>query len=90
MCKYSNGNGAVEHYFNKAKLTPTLLINENPTVGISNTVVSTDQGFLICSFSREKSNPSIENYFDLNIPFYLLLAKAGLNGKILFDLLFDK
>jgi hypothetical protein len=80
MCKYSNGVGTVEHYFNKAKLIPTLLVNENPTIGISNAAVSTNQGFLVCSFSREKSNPSIENYFDLNLDYYLMLAKGILNG----------
>ena len=84
MCKYIDGVGSIEHYFNLQKTRPSLLLNENPTIGISNAVVSTDQGFLICTFSREKSNPSIQNYFDLNMDYYLLLAKGSINGLNLF------
>jgi hypothetical protein len=84
MCKYIDGVGSIEHYFNSQRARPSFLLNENPTVGISNSVVSTDQGYLICSFSREKANPSIENYFDLNMDYYLLLAKASINGLNLF------
>ena len=64
------GVASVEHYFNSEKARPSLLVNDNPKIGISNTVVSANEGYLICSFSRAKTYSNIDNYFDLNDDYY--------------------
>ena len=81
MCKYnSNGNSLIQHYYNVGKKSE-VLANSNPTVGISQPSVSLQDGFLSCSFKRQKKNSISSRYFDLNNPYYLMLARGLLDGN---------
>lgn len=54
---------------------------------MSNMAVAYVNGRLICSFEREIKNKSIsDRFFDLNEPYYLLVAKGPLDddSKIIF------
>ena len=87
MCKMNSaGTGAVEHYRNTGKSTPTYLSSSNPTVGFSNIVVTVVNGQLVCSFSRLKSMSNVANYFDIKTSpsFYILTATGTLlaNGNL--------
>jgi hypothetical protein len=59
--------------FNFGKFTPGLLDSNNPSIGINNPKVSMNNGFIICSFSRDRAK-SLNNYFDLNKSHFLLAA----------------
>lgn len=63
MCKYALDDGvmSVEQYYNSDKITPSLLNKTLPTVGLSDIKVNTDNGYLICSFKREKRTQCREN-----------------------------
>ena len=39
--------------------------SSNPTLGLLNFTVRNDNGNMVCSFSRENSNPSNNRYFNL-------------------------
>jgi hypothetical protein len=71
----------VQHYQNQGKVQPLLLNSNNPVIGLSNSTVTTSNGWLICSFSRQISLPTQSNYFDLNNPYYLLAAYGNLNSN---------
>ncbi len=80
MCKHDTANkvAKVEHYFNVVEAPPVVLDPFNPTVGLTNSSISANNGFLICSFTRAKS-AKVFNYFDLSKQYYLL----GAGGPIL-------
>lgn len=77
-CKYSNGVGAIQRYYNNDK-RPQLLAD--PLVGLSETQVSIQDDLLKCSFKRIKSMPSQPNYFDLSKQYYVLLATGPTSGS---------
>ncbi len=79
---------SVEHHYNPNKYQrPELIAEDDPSIGITNASVLITDDKMICSFSRLKSIPGNNKYFDLNAPnaFYLLLAKGpiGEMGKFL-------
>lgn len=81
MCIYKkDGSNLVQHYFNPFLGVSEVLKEDEPTVGLKNSKISFAQGFLTCSFSRAKIVAGINNYFDLNKNFYLLLAKGPLDA----------
>lgn len=53
----------------------------SPTVGLSDVKVVKNQGHLICSFSRQKKNSISSQYYDLNSPHYILMAKGDFTGN---------
>ena len=57
--------------------------NNNPTVGLTNALVTMVNGWLVCSFSRQLSLPTQVNYFDLSKQYFILAAYGNLdaNGK---------
>jgi hypothetical protein len=67
--------------FNVGKFTPSLLDTNNPSIGINNAKVSMNNGFIVCSFSRDRTK-NVNNYFDLNKSHFLLSAfgAVGPNG----------
>ena len=72
---------------------PLLIDDTFPTFGLSNQAFLLDEGIFTCSFTRIiKSDQYVDTFFDLNKPFYALLAKGPLNaaGKFCFHLLFFK
>ena len=64
----------VQHYVNQVHVTPILMNPSNPSIGISNSTVSSKNGWLICSFTRMIFMPNQQNYFDLSNPYYLLAS----------------
>ncbi len=72
MCKSSPG--VVEQRYNFGKNTPTLLVANNPSYGLTNQNVTISNSWLSCSFTRTISDSSIKNYFDLNKNYYILAA----------------
>jgi len=92
ICKKSSTMGdSVEHFFNSGRFTPSLLDFSEPSIGITNARVLLNEGFLICSFNREKTSARSSNYFDLNKSYFVLAAQGSLGssgGKLIFCLLF--
>ena len=84
MCKNdkSQNIAKVEHYYNIKKSTPVVLDSSNPTVGLTNAVISTNNGFLTCKFNRIKKNSSVKNYFDLDKNYYVLGASGSFENGI--------
>lgn len=82
-CK-SNDN-AIDQRYNARQNTPTLLVQANPNIGLSNPNVTMSNGVLSCTFTRLISNPSIQKYFDLNTNYYILAAYGRIsNSKLYF------
>lgn len=71
LCK---STGTVDQRYNKKKLAPNLIDNNNPSVGLTNINVKLENGWLKCSFKRTKKNIDVANYFDLNSNYYILAA----------------
>jgi hypothetical protein len=81
VCKYlctgTSCRGTVENYYNDGK-SPRLLDGTNPSLGISNPIVSYVNGRIKCSFRRQNKLPNVANYFDTtSMPYFFLTA----NGK---------
>ncbi|RNA06657.1 ferric-chelate reductase 1 [Brachionus plicatilis] len=89
ICKNSNVEKSIQRYFNSGKFTPSLLDPRNPEIGISDPRILINNNFMICSFTREKSNPNFQNYFDLNNKFHILSAygQIGSSGELIQHLL---
>jgi hypothetical protein len=77
ICKNWANNNAVEHRLTLGKFLPTLLDQNNPSVGLSNARFIKNETFLLCSFDREKSMPATERYYDLTNQSYYVLASMG-------------
>ena len=54
VCSNYNGNSSVEHYYLNGYV-PQLIDANVPGTGLSNVQVSVDDGWLVCSFTRENS-----------------------------------
>ncbi|CAF0843835.1 unnamed protein product [Brachionus calyciflorus] len=85
ICKNTPAEKSVQHLFNFGKFTPSLLDSRRPDLGISDPRVITNNNFIICSLTREKSIPGVENYFDLNKKFHVLaaLGQVGPSGELI-------
>ena len=73
LCKKSPNESSINHYYNTDRIEPNLLDPNNLTVGLSNSFVELKNGYLICSFTREKQI-HFKNYFNLNKRFFILAA----------------
>ena len=82
MCKHvaSEGKSSIEHYYNVEEARPNVLDPNNPTVGLSDPSVITNDGFLTCKFTRLKRNDTLNHYFDLHNKFYILGAYGGIDS----------
>ena len=67
--------GNVYHYYNYG-FNPDYLDPNNPQIGLSNMTISTQNNNLLCSFSRDNSNPN-KNYYNLNTQQAYLAAAYG-------------
>ncbi|XP_033111693.1 uncharacterized protein LOC117112673 [Anneissia japonica] len=65
-------NGAVDRYYATGNIPPT----QQDAGGLSNKNVNVDDGVLTCSFTRQLSDESLQNFFNLNEDHYLILAKG--------------
>ena len=79
ICKIFGSQQTVEHAFNSGKSRPNVLSEQNPSVGLSNIKVQFEDNKLTCSFNRQKSLPDINNYFNTNSSYYILLARGTIN-----------
>ena len=71
-----NGTGNLFHYYNSGRTMPQLLDPTNPSIGYSNMEVSSVNGVVTCSFTRDKTLAQT-NYFSLdNVAYYLLTARG--------------
>ena len=87
VCKLSKDDKLfVENLYNNGK-TPQTVDEIYVNIGLSNRAFSLENGIFTCSFTRIiKSDEYVDKFFDLNTPFYVLLAKGRLNaaGKFIF------
>jgi hypothetical protein len=69
--------------YNPASNAPPILIdNSNSMIGLYNASVVEEDGLVNCSFERVVSL-SVQNYFNLSNPYYLLIASGPINdGKL--------
>ncbi len=82
VCKNINGSLSIEHYYNNG-YRPELMDTTNPMIGLSNTIMFLDSGYIICQFSRDNSYPGLSRYFDTNLNEAFLLYSYGdiINSK---------
>jgi len=79
VCKNGETRKSVEHYYNGNSVQ--LLDSNDPAVGISNGNVQEENGRIICSMTRDNSNPDVK-YFDVNAKNPFVIAAYGrLNGE---------
>ena len=79
VCKNGETRKSVEHYYNGNSVQ--LLDSNDPTIGISNANVQLENGKIICSMTRDNSNPDAK-YFDVNAKNPFVIAAYGrLNGE---------
>ena len=90
MCKVNGASNMVEHYYNYNQGKSSSLVDaDNPSAGFSNIKVSLNNGVLNCSFTRVKKAQTINNFFDLNNPFYVLFATGPISNSIYFFLIIN-
>lgn len=88
MCKNSNKEKSIQRYFNSGKFAPSHLDPRDPELGISDPRILINNNFIICSFTRQKSNEKIQNYFDLSKKFHILSAYGQIGssgGRYIFE-----
>lgn len=84
MCfNEKNINNNIQTFYNYDSYSDFLDINQ-PSLGLSNQEISEENNYLICSFKRKKLI-DFKNYFNLEKPHYLLIAKGEttLDSKVL-------
>lgn len=70
--------GGVKRYFNNGKNTQ---IQEDPSIGLSNIIVTNNDGILNCQFNRTKYISSVSTYYSLFDSYYVILAKGKLSSE---------
>ena len=79
MCAMQSNNGSVTRYINNGKSSEQ---QPKPSIGLSDIVVTNNNGILRCQFNRIKRIIGEEGYYDLFSPYFVLLAKGSLSGSI--------
>ena len=77
MCISQSSTGKLLRYFNDER-SPSQ--QENATLGLSNIVITNNNGVLRCQFNRT-NYISTSNYFNLLDSWFVLLAKGSLSGS---------
>ena len=60
---------------------PVIMNTQSPSIGLTNTVVSMNNTWLICSFTRQISIPTQQFYYDLSNPYYVFAAYGQLDAN---------
>lgn len=81
ICKIFGNQQMVEHAFISGRFRPDVLSQQNPSIGLSNIKVQLEENKLTCSFNRLKFLPNLDNYFNTNSSYYILLAKGTTNDN---------
>lgn len=76
ICRKIGNETKVERYYNR-KQEPQFLDKNNPTLGLKDSKVIIEGNFFQCSFSRQKKNDSVTNFFNLETNKYYILAAYG-------------
>ena len=79
VCKSTPTGAQFIHYYND-KTTPTIMDASNPSLGLTNAKFVLNSTYIICSFTRQNSNPNAR-YFNVakgNDPYFLVAY--GVNG----------
>ena len=71
MCKVYQNVASLQRYYNTGRSSS---VTADPSAGISNLVITNQNGTLSCSFRREKSMPGVAHYTNLNNSTYILMA----------------
>jgi hypothetical protein len=79
-CVQIGNKGRVWQMYNPAPMTPNLLDNNQPSIGLSDIQVSWINGVFECSFLRQREFSSVNHYFPMNQAYYLLIAKGAVSG----------
>lgn len=81
VCKIVNNVGTVEHMYNPSGVhfPPLYIDTSNPFLGISNANLAYDGSTLTCAFRRDKSTYNFSQYYDLNKPYFILIASGGVD-----------
>jgi hypothetical protein len=58
---------------------PVIMNTQLPSIGLTNTGVSINNTWLICSFTRQLSIQTQQFYYDLSNPFYVLASYGKLD-----------
>ena len=74
-----NGTGNVQTFYNTGLLSRVLNATDR-SIGVSNTVVIVNGHYLTCAFSRLKAVPGVNEYYDLENPYFLLAATGMANN----------
>jgi hypothetical protein len=83
VCSFSKLGNNVWHMYNNGYGSPTYLHKTNPSIGISDALLTIYDGAVNCTFKRIMSMNNLTNYFDITNSYYLLFAKGPTkNGKI--------
>jgi hypothetical protein len=78
---FKNGTFTVESYYNKGPTSPVILNPSQPSIGLSEAKAKNVNGYIVCNFIRKNEFPGQENYFSLNSPWFLMMAKGGLKDE---------
>lgn len=79
----------VESYYNDVNRNSDVILLSNRSIGIFNNSVEIMGSYLLCNFSREKSLPGLEKFFNISNPFYILVASGMTNSSGKFQLHLD-
>ena len=79
MCTMLSNQGNVTRYFNNGKSSQQQI---DPTLGLTNVIVSNNNGIQRCQFDRIKyMGSSNGKYYSLFSSYYVLFAKGTLSGS---------
>ena len=74
-----NGTGNVQTFYNNGLLSRALNATDR-SLGVSNEAVVVNGNYLTCAFSRLKAVPNVNEYYDLDKPYFLLAATGMANN----------
>ena len=85
VCRRGPNLTVVEHYVNKA-YSSSVIDPSEPSLGLTNASIITDDKFTLCSFIRLNSH-NHSDYFDLNknMPYFILAFGAGSGNSTVFS-----
>jgi hypothetical protein len=76
MCIRNGNTNKIEHYYNRLKLSSSVLLASNPTVGLTSSSLTNNNDQLVCKFTRDKKNAAVTNYADAGVPHYLFVSSG--------------
>lgn len=82
VCKlWGSSTLAVERYYNPGQTRPVYTSPTNPSLGLSNTRVTSNGSAVTCAFRRDKATGGNAQIFDLNNDYFILIAQGGVQAS---------